>query len=141
MAIIRGKGSVYEIEVSTVLTAIAQLTSITTPEHSSETFEADTLDNANVGIPHKPTGRVEGGSASVEGFMDPVLASLQIITDRLIGSGVTGPEGHAITFADAGTTTWAYETAGTTFSANVVLNDGVKFTASFKLDGSITYPS
>jgi hypothetical protein len=141
MAIIRGKGSVYEIEVSTVLTAIAQLISIDLPEHSSETFEADTLDNSSVGIPHKPTGRVEGGSANVEGFLDPVLSSFQIITDRLIGSGVTGPEGHAITFADSGTTTWAYETAGTTLGGNIVLNDGVKFTASFKLDGSITFPS
>lgn len=58
MAFIQGKGSVFEVEVATVLTAIAQLMSIDLPEHEAETFEADTLDNSNVGIPYKATGRV-----------------------------------------------------------------------------------
>lgn len=140
MAFIRGKGTIFEIEVATVLTAIAQVISIDLPEHEAETFEADTLDNTNAGIPHKPTGRVEGGSVGIEGFLDPVLASFGVITDRLNAAGVIAPEGAAITFADTGSTTWAFETAGTTLGGTVPLNDGVKFNASFKVDGSITFP-
>lgn len=139
MAKIPGKGAVFELEVSTVLTAIAQLISIDLPEHEAETYEADTLDNTNPGIPHKPTGRVEGGSVGIEGFLDPVGSSFQVVTDRL--NDPDAPEGGAITFADAATTTWTFETAGTTLGGSVVLNDGVKFNASFKLDGSITFPS
>lgn len=140
MAFITGKGSVFEIEVSTVLTAVSQLMSIDLPEHEAETFEADTLDNANPGIPHKPTGRVEGGSVGIEGFLDPAAAGFTLLTDRLNSPGVDAPEGAAITFTDTAGTSWTFETAGTTLGGTVVLNDGVKFTASLKLDGSITFP-
>ena len=138
MAFVPGKGTVFELEVATVATAISQLMSIDLPEHEAETFEADTLDNANPGIPYKPTGRVEGGSVGVEGFLDPALASLGVITDRL--NDPSAPEGGSITFADTASTAWAFETAGTTLGGTVVLNDGLKFTASFKLDGAITFP-
>ena len=139
MAFIRGKGTVFNLEVSTVLTAIGQVMSIDLPEHEAETFEADTLDNSNPGIPYKATGRVEGGSVGIEGFLDPVLASFQVITDRL--NTPTTSEGGSIVFADTATTSWAFEIAGATLGGTVVLNDGVKFTASFKLDGSVTFPS
>lgn len=135
MAIVIGKGSVFKQEVSTVLTTIAQLYSIDLPEHAIETFEADTLDNTNVGIPYKPTGRVEGGSVGLSGFLDPALASFQILTDRI--NAPTTAEGASITFADSGTTAWTFETAGLTLGGTIVLNDGVKFTCTIKLDGAI----
>src|SRR5688572_12231797 len=83
MAIIRSKGTILKIEIASTLTAVAQLISLDLPEGAAETFEADTLDNANAGIPHKPTGRTEGGSVGFEGFLDPVLASFQALTDLL----------------------------------------------------------
>ena len=135
MAIIRGKGSVYKQEVSSSLTAISQLFSISLPEHAIETFQADTLDNTNDGIPYKPTGRVEGGSIGLEGFLDPVLASWQILTDWM--NAPTTPEGGSITFADSATTAWTFENAGITLGGNIVMADGTKFTATIKLDGAI----
>lgn len=134
-----GKGSVLSIEVATVLTPIAQLTSIDLPEAETETFESDTLDNTDAGIPHEPTGRTEGGSVGFEGFLDPALASHKILTNRL--KSPLAPEGGAITFADAGTTQWAFETAGTTLGGSIVLNDGVRFTGSLKLSGIPNYPA
>lgn len=139
MAFVVGKGTVFSLEVSTVATAIGQVISIDLPEHEAETFEADTLDNSNPGIPYKSTERVEGGSVGIEGFLDPALSSFQIITDRL--NDASAPEGGSVTFADSGTTAWAFETAGTSLGGSVVTNDGVKFNASFKLDGSITFPT
>lgn len=142
MAIIIGKGSVFQIEVASTLTAIAQLISIDLPEHEAETFEADTLDNSSVGIPYKATGRVEGGSVGIEGFLDPVLASFQIITDLLNDPTLaTTGDGAKIIFADAATTEWAFTIAGVSISGTVALNDGVKFTSTIKLDGAITFPT
>lgn len=142
MAIIIGKGSVFQIEVASTLTAIAQLISIDLPEHEAETFEADTLDNSNPGIPYKATGRVEGGSVGIEGFLDPALSSFQIITD-LLNTPVLATTGDAakIIFADTATTEWDIVMAGVSIGGTVQLNDGVKFTSSIKLDGSITFPT
>jgi len=53
-------------------------------EMASETYEADTLDNTDAGIPHMPTGRTEGGSLSGEMFFDPALAGHQKLTALLM---------------------------------------------------------
>jgi hypothetical protein len=140
MAIIIGKGTALKVEVSSTLTAVASLISIDLPEHSAETFEADTLDNANVGIPHKATGRVEGGSVGFEGFLDPVAASFQMLTDLLLDpTFATTGDGGSITFADTGASVWAFTMAGLTLGGSVALNDGVKFSGSIKLDGTVTW--
>lgn len=142
MTIIIGKGTALKKEVASVLTAIANLISLDLPEGASETFEADTLDNSNPGIPHKATGRVEGGSVGFEGFLDPVLASFQSLTDMLNDPTLaTTDDGGSITFADAALTVWPFQIAGLTLGGSVVLNDGVKFSGSLKLDGMVTYPS
>src|SRR5687768_14765302 len=140
MAIIIGKGTALKVEVASTLTAVANLISLDLPEHSAETFEADTLDNASVGIPHKATGRVEGGSVGFEGFLDPVLASFQMLTDLLLDpTFATTGDGASITFADAAGSVWAFTMAGLTLGGSVVLNDGVKFSGSIKLDGTVTW--
>jgi hypothetical protein len=140
MAIIVGKGTSLKVEVSSVLTVIAQIISLDLPEHAAETFEADTLDNSDVGIPHKATGRVEGGSVGFEGFLDPVLASFQILTDLLLDPTLaTTGDGASITFTDTGASVWAFTMAGLTLGGTVVLNDGVKFSGSIKLDKTVTW--
>jgi hypothetical protein len=140
MAIIRGKGTALKLEVASTLTAIAQIISITLPEGAAETFEADTLDNSSPGIPHKATGRVEGGSVTFDGFLDPVLASLQIMTDFLLTPVLaTTGDGGSITFADTAGSVWAFTVAGLSVGGTVALNDGVKFSGSIKLDGIVSY--
>jgi hypothetical protein len=142
MAIIIGKGTQLKVEIASVLTAVANLISLDLPEGAAETFEADTLDNANPGIPHKATGRVEGGSVGFEGFLDPVLASFQSLTDMLNDPTLaTTGDGGSITFADTAGTVWPFQIAGVTIGGTVQLGDGVKFSGSIKLDGIVTYPS
>lgn len=142
MPIPAGKGTALKTEVASVLTAVANLISIDLPEHAAETFEADTLDNADVGIPHQATGRVEGGSVGFEGFLDPVAATFQQLTDLLLDPtfASTG-DGGSITFSDAALTVWPFLMAGLTLGGTVALNDGVKFSGSIKLNKTVTWPT
>lgn len=138
MAVIVCKGTVLQQEISSVLTAVAQVINLDLPESETETFEADTLDNSGAGIPHKVTGRVEGGSLGAELFFDPALAGHQALTDV-----ITTPASQVwkIIFADSGTTEWDFTTAGIGLGGTVALNDGLKATLTAKLDGMVTYPT
>ncbi|KKK76872.1 hypothetical protein LCGC14_2859280 [marine sediment metagenome] len=139
--VIRGKGTVLHQMIGTVYTAVAQLISLDLPDMESETFEADTLDNANAAIPHKGTGRTEGGSVGFEGFLDPVLASFTTLLALLTTPPAIGSEeSYKIIFADTGTSEWAFTGAGLSIGGTVALGDGVKFTGGIKLDGLPTFP-
>ncbi len=126
------KGTVLKQDIASTLTAIAQVISIDVAESTTEVYDADTLDNANAGIPMKPTGRATGGNVSGEMFFDPALAGHQSITDY-----ITTPATRAmsITFADSGTTAWTFTAAGCGLGVRVALNDGLKATFTYVLDG------
>lgn len=132
------KGTKFQIAVADVLTDIAQVISIELPEAQSETFESDTLDNELAGIPYDPTGRTEGGSASMELFLDPTLSSHQTITGLLVEPELTD---CAIVFADLGATTWGFVGAGFSLGGTVALKDGLKGKAAVKLSRIPDYPT
>jgi len=142
MAICRCKGTaLHQLAPSTLYVAIAQLISLDLPDVEAETFEADTLDNTDAGIPYKGTGRVEGGSVGFEAFLDPVLEShteflALLTTPPAIGS----EESYKIVFADTDATEWLFTGAGLSIGGSVALNDGLKFTGGVKLDGIPTFP-
>ena len=131
------KGTSLEQTVASSFVAIAQVISLDGPDMESETFEADTLDNTNAGIPYKGTGRTEGGSLSGELFLDPALQGHNNLQYLL-----ASPESEAwkIIFADAATTEWTFTGAGFSFSPTVALNDGLKASFGIKLDGMVTFP-
>jgi len=138
MAFVKCKGTALQQEISSVYTAVAQIISIDLPEAEAETYEADTLDSSGAGIPHKSTGRSEGGSCSGELFYDPALAGHKALTE-LIRSPQA--ENWKVVFADDGSSEWAFAGAGFSFGGTVALNDGLKANFSIKLDGIPTYPS
>jgi hypothetical protein len=138
MAVIKSKGTVLKQEISTVLTAVAQVISWEHSGAESETFEKDTLDNTSAGIPYGQTGRSEGGSFSFELFFDPALAGHQAITDLVITPAECDWE---LTFADTGTTQWPFTGAGVGFGVTVALADGLKASVSVKLSGICDYAS
>lgn len=139
---IPGKGTKLQIEVASVLTDVAGLISLDLPEGAGETYEADTLDNTDPGIPYKATGRVEGGSVGFEGFLNPVGASFQTLTDLLnTPTLATTGDGGNIKFADTAATSWPFQIAAASIGGSVALNDGVKFSGSIKLDGKVAYPT
>jgi hypothetical protein len=138
MSKIKCKGTALAQEIASVYTTVAQVISLELPTVESETFEADTLDNTDAGIPYQATGRTEGGSCSGELFYDPALQGHQNLTELL---RVPQDENWKITFADTGSSTWTFTGAGFSLGGTVALNDGLKASFSIKLDGIPTYPT
>ena len=132
MAKVKCKGTVLQQDISSTLTAVAQIISLTLPDMESETTETDTLDNVLAGIPYACTGRTEGGSVSGELFLDPVLAGHKAMTDLIITPAETAWE---VTFADVGATAWSILGAGLSFGVTVALNDGLKSSFEIKHSG------
>lgn len=136
MAKLIGKGTVLKIDVGAGLVAVGQVISITPPEGANETFEADTLDNADAGIPHQSTGRTEGGSLGFEVFFDPTSHSGLL---GLLSTPDTDGFSASIDFTDAGDSTLTASAAGLSFGGgSISLNDGVKMSGSVKVDGVAT---
>lgn len=138
MAKVKCKGTALAQEISSAYVTVAQVISLELPTAESETYEADTLDNTNAGIPYEPTGRTEGGSCSGELFYDPALDGHKDLTELLRAPAA---ENWKITFADTGASTWTFAGAGFSMGGTVALNDGLKANFSIKLNGIPTYPS
>lgn len=138
MAKVKCKGTALKQQISAAYVAVAQIISLELPNMETETYEADTLDNADAGIPYEPTGRTEGGSASGELFYDPALAG-----HKNLLALITTPQAESwqILFADTGASTWTFSGAGFSFGGTVALNDGLKANFSIKLSGIPTFPS
>lgn len=136
MAKVKVKGTVLKESIASTLTAVAQVISLEHSGAETETVEADTLDNATAGIPYEPTGRTEGGTVDGEMFFDPALAGHQQFTDHLI---TPADVAYSLTFADTGSTAWAFTAAGVGFDVSLSPGDLVKASFSLKVDGLITY--
>jgi len=129
MAKIVAKGTVLQQEIASVFTPVAQIIGTDHQGAESETYESDTLDNTNAGIPYDPTGRTEGGSMDFELFYDPALAGHQAITDL-----VTTPAkcNWKQIFADAANTELPFTSAGVGVGISVALAEGVKMPVSLR---------
>ena len=137
MAQLKTKGSILEQSIATVFTAVAQIISIDLPKFASETYEADTIDNSNAGIPHKPTGRTEGDSLGFELFFDPALTGHKALLSLLTTPAL---QSWKVKFSDSGPTIWPFVGAGFSLGGKMDLKDGVKAQCSIKLDGLPTFP-
>lgn len=138
MSKIKCKGTVLKQEIGSTATAVAQVISLSWSGAESQTYEADTLDNANAGIPYETTGRTEGGSLSGELFLDPALSGHKSLLALLT---TPADENWTIQFADTGTTSWTFTGAGFGMGAAVALADGLKADFSIKIDGLPTFPA
>ena len=136
MAKVQVKGTVIRQEISSVLTAVAQITEFSHSGAESETFDATTIDTSGAGKEYSQTGYSEGGSVDFSIFYDPALAGHQALTDL-----VTTPAecNFDITFADAGATNCTFTAAGVGFGFTGAMNDGLKADLSLKLDQLFAY--
>jgi hypothetical protein len=138
MAKVPVKGTIIKQEISSVLTAVAQITEFSSSGAESETYDATTIDTSGAGKEYAPTGYSEGGSFDFGMFYDPELAGHQAVTDL-----VTTPAecNWDITFADTGGSNSTMTSAGVSFSFTGAMNDGLKADVSLKLDQLIAYTS
>lgn len=143
MAKLKGKGTTLKQYITSAYVAVAQVLSISQSGLQSETYEADTLDNTDYGIPYEPTGRVEGGSFDFELLFDPALAGHQALLDVIevpISPTASTKTAFQVVFSDAAATTWSFLCAGATAGMNAVLNDGLKANFTLKVNKIPTYP-
>ena len=136
MAKVKVKGSVVKQDISSVLTAVAQVIGFSTSGAESETYDATTLDTTGAGKEYSQTGYTEGGSFGFEIFLDPALAGHQALTDDLT---TPAERDYSITFADTGTTEWTFTAAGIGLDVTGSMSDGLKADVSLKLDQLFAY--
>lgn len=135
MAKVIGKGTIFKSTISAMLTAVAQVNSISSSGFASQTYEGTSLDSA-VGKEKPLTGYSEPGTVDIEMFFDPSLAGHQFYTDSIV---VPISIAHSITYVDATTTT--FTATGMEFGHTVAMDDGIKATITFTITGLPTFPT
>lgn len=83
MAKIKVKGTVLQVEIASVFTAVGQIVSLDLGKKESETSETDTIDDATASIEMSNTGRAKQDDTSCEIFYDPDSAAHQFLTDSI----------------------------------------------------------
>jgi hypothetical protein len=135
MAKLPGKGTIFKSTISAMLTATAQVNSISTSGFASETFEGTSLDTA-VGKEMPLTGYATPGTCDIELFFDPSLAGHQFYTDSIT---VPVTVIHNILYTDSKVT--AFTSSGMEFGHTVAMDDGIKATISMTITGLPTFPT
>lgn len=135
MAKVKSKGIIVQHTISASLTAIAQLTSVELSGAESETFDSTTLDGG-VYKTYDPTGYSEPGELSVEMFYDPALAGHQFITDMM-----DAPADNAMKIIFPDTTEQSFTVSGYGVEDSAAMDDGLKRSVTYKIDGDPGWPT
>jgi len=136
MAKVIVKGSVVKQDISSTLTAVAQVRSFSHDGAESETTDVTTLDTSGAGKEYLATGYTEGGNFEFEILLDPALSGHQALTDDLT---TPAERDYSITFADSGTTEWTFTAAGMSFGVTGQMSDALTATIGLKLDQLMAY--
>lgn len=135
MAKVVGKGTVVQHTISASLTAIAQVLSVELSGSKSKTFDSTALDSSVFGS-RDLTGYSDAGTVALELFYDAALAGHQFITDN-----ITVPAKNAMKLIYANTTEQSFTACGVEFGASIVMDDGVKASVTYEIDGSPGWPT
>ena len=134
MSKVKSRGTVLKVNISTVLTAVAQLESVSVSGRESETFPCTTLDSG-VYMEYGATGYSEPGTVDFSGFLDEGLAPHAYIRDLLDAPDDT--QAWQITKSDSNNEDIV--SAGSSWEWSAEISDGVKFNCSLKLTGAPVY--
>lgn len=137
MAKNKSKGTALQLEIATVFTTIAGVTSLDGPDPEVKTFDATSLDGG-VGEEVEPTGYVKGGNVSGKLFFDPVAATLQALTDLLLAPAVVN---WKILWSDAATTAWPFAGILKKVKPAAEISNGLLADFEIELDGLVAYPT
>ena len=136
-----GKGSIFSMDVATVLTAIAEVETIDYSGAESETFKYSNLSTTGAGHEYLATGFSEGGSVETGLFFLPANSGHQAITDEITTptTVVADQLDGQVTFADTASTTMPFKIAGIGFGFSISGDGGTKSQVTFKTNGLPTY--
>jgi hypothetical protein len=137
MAKIAPKGAAIQLSIASVFTTIAQLIEWNGPDPEVQTYNATALDSG-VGMEKKPTGWVDGGMLRGSGWMDPVAATFQALTDLIAAPAVSS---WKAVWPNVAATEWPFSAILKKISPRVVQTEGLRFDFEAELDGIVAYPT
>ena len=116
-------------------TAIAEVTSISGPNITTETIDVTSHDSDNT-YREYISGMYEGGEISIEGLLQLGNAGQSdFITDMQDGSADT----YTITYANTEASTWSASCIATAFNIVSAYDDALKFSMTLKVTGKPTF--
>lgn len=134
MAKLKGKGTVLQQTISSVLTDVAQVIDISIDGEESEEYDSRTLDTA-VYLTTELTGFTAPGTVSANLFFDPALAGHQAIVALLTTPATCV---WKIKYSDASPSSLTYTSAKIGLSQKIVGNDGLKAALTMSRTGAPT---
>lgn len=138
MAIVKTKGTVIQMTISSVLASLAQVININKAEDKNEVHDADHLGNSSAGILMASSGRTTVGAISGEIFYDPADSSHQGFSALL---ATPSENAGKIILADSGSAEITYTSVGVGLGMAVALGDGLKAPFSIDLKDLPVWPS
>jgi hypothetical protein len=137
MSKIASKGTLFKWTISASLTSIAALTSVESGDAQTGFSDVTSLDGS-VGREFLPTGHNDYGEPKISGFFDPVLSSHKAIsTDQTSQTS----RAASIVWSDSAPTSWTFTAYVKSFKAMASEGQPLKFDASFRITGAVTYPT
>lgn len=134
MAKLKGKGTVLQQTIATVLTDVAQIIDLALSGEKSESYDARTLDGG-VYLPRELTGFTQPLDLKANLFFDAALAGHQAIVALM-----TTPAACVwkLKYSDAGPSSLTFTSAGVGLDQTIVGNDGVKGSLTLESTGAPT---
>lgn len=136
MARTKGKGTVFKVTISSVLTAWPGIASISTDGEETETEEIRVLDGPAV-IEMDPSGFAKPAVVTIEYYYDPAN-SVHAFIDTTEQTPANLPIAMTKTYADAAPTTKTYSCTGIGLSEKIESSGRVKKTAKLTMSGAVS---
>jgi len=137
MAVIACKGTVLELTIATVDTAVAQVIGLSVGKQQPETFDTTTL-ASGVGKTKGRTGYATQDDTTAEIFYDPAQATHQFIAASIATPAETSGN---VVLADGATTHLSFTAAALGLDLAVAMNDGLKANLTIEHSGLVGFPT
>lgn len=150
MAKYASKGLSLQLEIATVLTTITQLTGITFPDGTVETYKDSSLDTAGPSHTYNVTGWVDEGDLTATGFYDPSevshgaleeLRALKGLVDNPTNNDIMKKNWRIVLPTLMGGLFWAFQAILTKATPKGGLEEALMIDIAAKVSGNITYPA
>jgi hypothetical protein len=137
MAKIASKGTAFKWTISSVLTAIAAVTTVESGDGTTGFSDVTSLDGS-VGREFLPNGYEDAGEPKISGFLDPAAATHKALTTD---QRAQTSRAASIVWSDSAPTSWTFTAYVKSFKGNAAEGQPLKFDSTFRSTGITTYPT
>ncbi len=144
------KGTKIEVAIATVYTSVANLTDLTFPDGTVETWRSTCLETPGPSHTYEVTGYVDEGDWSASAFYDPSevthaeMASLRALTAEAGSDPPRYDRDWRIVLPTFGTTvlgSWSFASILTKWTPKASVGEPLMVDMGGKINGNITYPA